>query len=495
MSSGGPRILLVDDEPGLLEVCAETLSGLASSITMARDGLEALEHLRSASFDLIVSDLNMPGGGGLELIRKVSGMAPGTDVMVLTGYGTIESAVECVRLGAVNYLLKPFKLEALRAAVAKALEERSLRLTQVGTGNLAHMLALSSALTGKEDVKALIKEFLGQVRQAFAPDGIAFFFDDSRGGGVGQQILVGPYFRDNPGVRTWFETLASSIASKGRPMLLEEGLLREAFAKSAGSGRMPRSAIGAAVSGATSAVSANGAMGSARGAVVALRAGDGPPYGLGELKLLTLFAAHASLCFESQRACAKLKTVNDEIVFSLVHAVEAKDTYTRGHSERVSRYAAKLAAFLGMSVAEVELVRVAGILHDIGKIGVPDAILNKPGALTPQELGPMRQHPVIAQTILGKVESLSEALPVVFHHHERFDGSGYPDGLAGQEIPFLARLVSVVDGFEAMTSDRAYHKRRSVEEARDILRKGSGTQWDPEIISAWLALLDEGRAI
>ena len=476
------RILLVDDEPGVLEVCSETLEGVATSIATARDGLEAMERLRTDSFDLIVSDLRMPGAGGLELIRAANTLAPDTDIIVLTGYGAIDSAVECVKLGAVNYLLKPFKVEELRAAVSKALGERALRTRRHDSGSLTHMLALKDAMSGQEDSKALIRQFLGQVKSAFSPDGIAFFIQGVKDFESGPQVLIGPYFRDNPGVRAWFETLGSSIAAKGRPILLEGQLLREAFGNGNGRGssRCPTSAIGVPVDG------QNGP----RGAVVALRSGDCAPYTLDELKLLTLFAAHASLCFESNQACAKLKSVNGEIVFSLVHAVEAKDTYTRGHSERVSRYAAKLARFLGMSEQEVELVRTAGVLHDIGKIGVPDIILNKKGPLTAQEVPAMRQHPAIARTILGKVESLSGVLPIVYHHHERFDGSGYPDGLTGDEIPYLARLVSVVDGFEAMTSDRAYHKARSVDAARNILRDGAGSQWDAEMVNAWLQLLD-----
>lgn len=480
MAQHKTRILLVDDEPGVLEVCAETLDGIASSVSTARDGLAAMELLRTETFDLIVSDLRMPGMGGLDLIKAAGTLAPDTDVIVLTGYGGIESAVECVKLGAVNYLLKPFKLEALREAVCKALEERSLRVKRNSYGTLAQMLALKDAMNGHEDSKSLIKQFLGQVKSAFSPDGIAFFIKGVKDLESGPQVLIGPYFRDNPGVRSWFETLSASIAAKGRPILIEGQLLREAFGNGNGNAAVPCSAIGVPVEG------QNGP----RGAVVALRAGDSVPYGLDELKLLTLFAAHASLCFESNQACAKLKSVNGEIVFSLVHAVEAKDTYTRGHSERVSRYATKLARFLGLSEAEVELVRVAGVLHDIGKIGVPDSILNKQGPLVSQEVPAMRQHPTIARTILGKVESLSDVLPIVYHHHERVDGNGYPDGLTGEEIPFLARLVSVVDGFEAMTSDRAYHKARSVDDARTILRKGAGSQWDAELVNAWLQLLD-----
>jgi response regulator RpfG family c-di-GMP phosphodiesterase len=485
MDKAGPCIMLVDDEPDLLEVCAEALSGLASRVVTARDGLEAAALLSQEPFDLIISDMRMPGAGGLDLIKSAARMAPNTDVIVLTGYGTIDNAVECVRLGAVNYLLKPFRVEDLRAAVTKALSERSLRFQQDAVSDLSRMLELSSAMSSHQDAKTLIKEFLSQVRQAFSPDGIAFFYNAGSNNGSkregGNHVLIGPYFREHPGVRAWFESLAGSLAERGRPMLLEAPLLREAFGQNVRPGSVPASAIGVCVSGPDGSP----------GAVVALRSETGQPYSLSDLQLLTLFAAHASLCFESHRSCMRLKSVNDEIVFSLVHAVEAKDTYTRGHSERVSRYAAKLAAHMGLSQAEVDLVRTAGVLHDVGKIGVPDSILNKPGALEPDELPVMRQHPAIARTILGKVESLTQVLPIVYHHHERFDGTGYPDGLRGADIPFLARLVSVVDGFEAMTSDRAYHNARSVDEARAILRKGSGSQWDPDVVRAWFELLND----
>ncbi|GFK92763.1 3'3'-cGAMP-specific phosphodiesterase 2 [Fundidesulfovibrio magnetotacticus] len=480
MQGLGPRILLVDDEPGVLEVCAESLADLAQTVSTARDGLQAMEHLREGSFDLVVSDLRMPGASGVDLLRTMNSSAPDTDLIVLTGYGTIESAVECVRLGAVNYLLKPFKVEDLRAAVIKAFTERSLRV-RAGAGGLSRMLALSAALSARQEARALVKEFLAQVSQAFAPDGIAFFSHGSDRSDGQRHIFLGPYFRENPGVRTWFESLSAGLARKGRPMLFEEQLLRDAFA--AQEARPPISALGAPLT-----------FSEGSGAVVALRAAGSAPYGVEDLKLFTLFASHASVCFESTRACTRLKAVNEEIVFSLVHAVEAKDTYTRGHSERVSRYAVKLARHLKLPTREVDLARTAGMLHDIGKIGVPDNILNKAGPLDESELPVMRQHPAIARTILGKVESLGSVLPVVYHHHERFDGTGYPDGLAGESIPFLARLVSVVDGFEAMTSDRAYHRGRALETARDILRQGAGSQWDPVFVHSWLELLDKPSA-
>ncbi|WP_243367288.1 HD domain-containing phosphohydrolase [Fundidesulfovibrio soli] len=491
MSTAGTSILLVDDEPELLEVCAEALSDLAGKISTAGDGLQAATLIAQESYDLVISDLRMPGAGGMDLIKSVSRISPGTDVIVLTGFGTIDNAVECVRLGAVNYLLKPFRVESLRSAVIKALDERSMRQQQKAVSDLSRMLDLNNALSIQKDSKSLIKEFLLQVRSSFMPDGIAFFYGGSpngngngNGNGVhgGRHVLIGPHFRDHPEVRAWFESLAGSLANRGRPLLLEEQLLRQAFGQRVSEGAVPASAIGVSVSGPEGTP----------GAVVALRAEGSSPYSLSDLHLLTLFAAHASLCFESHWACTRLKSVNDEIVFSLVHAVEAKDTYTRGHSERVSRYAARLGKFIGLEQREVDLVRTAGMLHDVGKIGVPDSILNKPAILEPHELPVMRQHPAIARNILGKVASLTDVLPVVYHHHERFDGTGYPDGLKGEDIPFLARLISVADGFEAMTTDRAYHRARSVDAARAILANGAGRQWDPGLVQAWLKLLDAG---
>ncbi len=481
MARPTPRILLVDDEPELLSVCTDALADLAGEICTAHDGKQAIDLAAENNFDLIISDLRMPNADGVALLKAVRGLD--TDVMVLTGYGTIDSAVECVRLGAVNYLLKPFRVAQLREAVTKALQERGMRAGQAKPGNLSRMLSLHGALSAQGDVKTLIREFLGQLKAAFSPDGIAFFTQGQDNGlGLAPLAMIGPFFRDNQRGRDWFSALAASIAEKSRPMLLEEPILREAFGSNGHDGRAPTTAMGAPV----------GGPNAPRGAVVVMRAHGREPYSIEELRLLTLFTAHTSLCLESHQAGRRLKSMYDGIVFSLVHAVEAKDTYTRGHSERVSRYAALLARALDLPECDVETVATAGMLHDIGKIGVPDSILNKPGPLQADEMSVMRQHPVIARTILEKVESLNSLLPVVCHHHERMDGNGYPDGLSGEDIPLLARLISVVDCFEAMTSDRAYHSARSRQDACALLLRGRGSHWDPRLVDIWVDLVNKG---
>jgi putative nucleotidyltransferase with HDIG domain len=172
-------------------------------------------------------------------------------------------------------------------------------------------------------------------------------------------------------------------------------------------------------------------------------------------------------------------------------AVEAKDQYTHGHSENVMKYTVVLARQMGLSPQDVEQVKYAGLLHDIGKIGVSESILNKPGRLTDEEFEEIRKHPELGARIISDVPFLKSLVPLVRHHHEFYNGGGYPDGIDGENIPFGARVLSVADAFEAMTSDRPYRKSLPRTVATDILRKESGTQFDPLVVDAFLAMLEE----
>ena len=179
-----------------------------------------------------------------------------------------------------------------------------------------------------------------------------------------------------------------------------------------------------------------------------------------------------------------------ETITSLAGALDAKDRYTRGHSQAVANYAAALAHALKMSPEEVEQMRLAAFLHDIGKIGIPEAILCKKGPLNEKEWEIMKQHPVIgAEQILAPVTSLKPIIPAVLHHHENWDGSGHPHALKGEDIPIGARIVSIVDAFHALTSDRAYRKALPVAEAKKILDAGAGTKWDPRLIEVFFSIL------
>ena len=191
------------------------------------------------------------------------------------------------------------------------------------------------------------------------------------------------------------------------------------------------------------------------------------------------------------RSALRLKSVYDSldsaehVIFALAAAVEAKDPFTEAHTQRVAESARRLGEALGLSGPDLDALYRGGLIHDIGKIGVPDAILLKPGPLDAEELTTMHLHPIIGANIVAPLRSSPAVLPIIRHHHENFDGSGYPDRLAGQAIPRVARIVAVCDAFDALINDRPYRARKSSGEAVSILRAGAHRQWDPEVVDVF----------
>lgn len=186
----------------------------------------------------------------------------------------------------------------------------------------------------------------------------------------------------------------------------------------------------------------------------------------------------------------ELKALYKGLIFSLVHAIEAKSHWTKGHSERVTNYALAIAREAGLKEKELEILNTAALLHDIGKIGTYDIILDKPGKLTAEEFALVKMHPVKGEEILKPISQLKKILPIIRHHHERVDGKGYPDGIKGEEIPFSARILHVADSFDAMTADRPYRPAPGVEYAVSELKKYSGTQFDSRAVEAFLKVLE-----
>src|SRR3989440_2599412 len=198
---------------------------------------------------------------------------------------------------------------------------------------------------------------------------------------------------------------------------------------------------------------------------------------------------------ELQRARMKLERLSIATLEALVNALEAKDPYMRGHSARVADLAATVAHQLGMSEEDVELVRVAGRLHDIGKIGTRESVLNKQGALTPEEFEHVKQHVVIGSQILAPLAHLGDIIPAVRHHHERWDGTGYPDGLRGEEIPIGARIIGAAEVFDALSTSRAYQEKMSAEQAVERAADLSGTVLDPKVYEALASVVARRRTL
>jgi HD-GYP domain-containing protein (c-di-GMP phosphodiesterase class II) len=211
------------------------------------------------------------------------------------------------------------------------------------------------------------------------------------------------------------------------------------------------------------------------------------PFRRSDAALLTPFVSLLELHLRSSARYHDLQDLLVGLTRSLTSAIDAKDSYTYGHSERVARIAVELGRQLGLQEEELSDVFLAGLLHDIGKIGIRDAVLSKPGPLTPEEFEHVKQHATIGYSILQNLRPISHLLPGIRNHHERYDGKGYPDNLAGDAIPLLARILAVADSFDAMTTNRPYRQALPVPEVERLLEDGAGTQWDARVIDAFRA--------
>jgi putative two-component system response regulator len=332
-----PYCLIVDDEPRLRQVMVHLMRSDGFQCIEAGNGVEALEQLEKRSVTLVLSDLRMPKMDGFELLRQIRDRFPDCAVVMITAVADVEIAVNCLAIGAADYVIKPYQLEDVRARVAQALEKRRL-------------------------------------------------------------ILENRAYREG----------------------LEERVQQQAR------------------------------------------------------RLEELFLAS---------------------VQSLAEALELKDPYTRGHSIRVSQYSTIIARSMGLDGEMLRQIELGGHVHDIGKIGVRETVLNKPDRLTPEEYQHIMTHPVLGWRILAPLlGDTPNALNIVRSHHERYDGRGIPDGLSGESIPLEARIAAAADAFDAMTSDRPY---RASEMTLDLavaeIRRCSGSQFDPHVVSALIESAERGE--
>jgi len=321
-------ILIVEDEPSVREILCWRLTEegyRCVTVPGAREALQALEG--GDAFELMISDIRMPGMSGVDLLKTVRQMVPDMAVVMVTAVSDVNTAIETLRLGACDYITKPFNLDEVCIAVERALEKRDLILR-----NRDYQLHL------EEKVEEQTRE---------------------------------------------------------------------------------------------------------------------------------------------------LRTLYLDAFKSLVSALEAKDKYTEGHSRRVTIYAVLIARTMGLDPAVIQKIHLAGLMHDIGKIGIPETLLNKSATLTPEEYASLNRHPIISSRILRPILRDPDVLDFVRHHHENYDGSGGPEGLAGEDIPLGARILAVADAFDAITSDRPYREAGTVPYAVDEISRNAGIQFDPKVVAAF----------
>jgi putative nucleotidyltransferase with HDIG domain len=233
----------------------------------------------------------------------------------------------------------------------------------------------------------------------------------------------------------------------------------------------------------------------ALGYLIAINHTDEAEFGTIEANLLASVSAMLGVHCSNRDLYRQQDEFLASVVRALTSAIDAKDPYTCGHSDRVARVATRIAQHLGCDTEFLSTIYMAGLLHDIGKIGIDDAVLRKAGRLTEAEFEHIKQHPALGYKILADIKPFATVLPAVLHHHEQWDGKGYPCQLAGEQIPYMARILSVADAYDAMTSNRPYRPGMPEERARKIFEDGAGRQWDPEVLTAFFAIYDDICAI
>ena len=523
------KILVADDESKIGQMLAEILADDGYEVTPCVYSLDALRALKSTRYDLLLTDLKMPVLNGLELAKRAHRIDPELVIVILTGYASTETVIEALRSGVADYLTKPFDISELRTVVKRALEVRKMRredralLNQLKQANLGLVKArnelsekvslvqanlsrtntvlekrvcelsmlndVSRVVNSVLDLEKLLEVYLELVSGKIGVRNCSIMLVDPPGqtvvGGsqklrvaaaIGRSAkkLAGQEIELGVGIEGW-------VAENRIPVLIQD--LAE------GDRRRPQGPC-KYQSGSFICVPLL-VKDRLLGVMDVNEKRSGEPLGQDDLKLLTTIAGQVTIALENARLYGVLQENALRTVQALASTLEAKDRYTSGHSERVTQYALSVARHMGLSAAKMDRLRYASQLHDVGKIGVPEAVLRKPSSLDDQEWHAIQEHPAIGERIIEPLDFLGEVGRIIRGHHERWDGKGYPDGLRGEEIPALTRIMTVVDAYDAMTSERPYRAAKSAQEAMQELRRCRGKQFEPRSTDAFLSVLEE----
>lgn len=460
-----PRVLVVDDEPFIRDILADFLAMEGYYVRTAADGQAALSELRGAPFDVVVSDLKMPNIGGLELLREVSQAYPSTLMVIMTGFGTVETAIHAMKQGAYDYVLKPFKADEIIQVVGRAVRQRRLTAENLRLREAVSLYKVSEAISASLSMDEVVSTITdATVGEAYA-DWVETWLADGEGNTIARETGVADHLDLKP---TLLVDKVLERLKDQRAVLENNERACTFFADE--TDPAPQSLILAPL------VVRNETL----GFIAAASFSPGKTFDEGRRKMMTMVASRAAAAIDNAELYQNLQATFRQTIESLARTIDKMDHYTAGHSERVARYAERLARSLGLGERQVEVVRHAALMHDIGKIGCV-MNLNKPSKLTSDEYESFKRHPAIGKDILDPIQFLQPVIPGVHLHHERWDGRGYPLGLKGNEIPLIARIISVADTYDAMTSNRAYRRAMPHEVTLDEIQRCSSHQFDPDV--------------
>jgi response regulator RpfG family c-di-GMP phosphodiesterase len=496
------RILVVDDEKVIREILADFLTMEGYVVHAVEDGALAIEELHKRSYNLVISDLKMPNLGGLELIQRITEESLPVITVIMTGFGTVETAIEAMKKGAYDYILKPFKVEEVIHIVQRGLDRQRLQHENIRLKDALSIYKISEAIATSLSVEKVLDLVLDATIDTVDADVVSLLLEDPKRAGRFSERMRKVSERADPGVEAPPLNLAEALPlfTEDRPLLVH-GSRSYQFLEAP-----PREIDRRLVSLCSIPLKLNGRI---IGMLNAYSYTRGNKFSEGQRKMLYVLASRAAVSIENARLYENLVDTNKDLttanvsleenfkqtIIGFAHALEESDRYTRGHSERVAMYARLIAIGLRMSAPEIETIVKVGLMHDVGKIGVRNDKLNKPGKLTPEELAMFRSHPAKGKRILEPIPFMRDIVPGCYCHHEAWDGSGYPQGLIGDHIPLIGRVVAVADAYDAMTSDRAYRKALPHEIACGELERCTGSQFDPEIVPVFLAQIEDFRRL
>ena len=500
----GLSILVVDDEATIRSLIAQLLKQLGPhQVLTAEDGEQALGLVQKHSVDCAFLDLMMPGLCGADLLDRILRQSPNTSVIIITGYPSMEVVIDTMRHGAVDFIPKPFSLDDIRLALQRLLRERQW---------VQRHQTLSEELERKREVEKLNRELEKRSREQAVLYTIVDRLSHVSHTGELCNRLVQLAAEVSEAEQSWFtifdetRTHLMTVAERG----LGSQHLGTCCRVNRLNGRvwvdlkdMPGEFVGQTAAAGAVRVDSWEHRGALLAVPINIRS---EPFGVlwiasqrnnrdftredeFPLKFMT---DKAALAIENIALYENLRENLLSTLHALVSAIEAKDSYTEQHSKRVTELAMEIAKVMKRSPEEIESLRLCGALHDVGKIGIHDSILNKRGKLTNDEFAIIKTHPVIGERIVKHLGLSPQERAIVRNHHERWDGTGYPDGLRGPDNPVLARILAVADAFDAMTTNRTYRKALSLETTMRDLKRNRATQFDPEPVDALRRLSERG---
>jgi putative nucleotidyltransferase with HDIG domain len=477
-----PRVLVVDDEKFIRDIIADFLGMEGYIVRTAEDGSSAVSELERARYDMVISDLKMPRMGGLDLLKEVARTHPDTLTVIMTGFGTVETAIDAMKRGAYDYILKPFKVEEVVHIVQRGLEKRRLTAENLRLREALSLYKVSEAIAASLSLDEVIATLTDGALSEVGADVVATWLDDGEGGYFQRSVTASSSLPAGEELGLLDRAAVAERLRIGTPLVEHAARARELFAKHPG-----RQVSSVAV---VPLKMRDRLMGWI--AVISLTASR--RFDEGQRKLLSIIASRAAAAIENARLYEDLQATFQQTIQSLARTIDKMDHYTSGHSERVARYAVALARWLGLPEHDIDVVRHSALMHDIGKIGCV-MNLNKPGKLTLDEYEIFKRHPVYGREILDPIRFLGPVVPGVYLHHERWDGRGYPLGLAKNDIPLIARIISIADTYDAMTSDRSYRRALPHDVTISEIERCSGSQFDPDLAGTFVERIEREREL